>query len=122
MIRQPRWKPDTCGCKVTYKWDDEKHSSVPLGVLDSASLVDEVIPCEEHQGGTMAEQYEAIVGKNQKKNLSVTEALKVLELPDDTWVPWRFEKKGLILTIEDKGKTQDVKDQLSAKGLEVIIE
>jgi hypothetical protein len=67
MIRTTTWRPDTCGCVLSYAWDDAVPDDQRVHTPESLT------PCAEHAGVRDVNDGHAIVtAENQSKNVAVS--------------------------------------------------
>lgn len=122
-MKSTRWSPDTCGCAVTFTWDDSANEEKRVHAFDRAETV-----CAEHEGLAPEDVYEAILAENQSKNRALgqiaaqfpNQTVTTIQ-PDGTlgeaWKPgcepsWDFGKpdatgvRALVLTTPGLSKTE----------------
>ena len=86
MIKTTRWRPDTCGCDIEFKWDD----SLPEeDRTHTASRVNDA--CPAHSYATPKEHYDALVQENRHKNVVVSKIAKDFAVAHDD-VSFSFDK------------------------------
>jgi len=63
--RVTKWSPDTCGCVIHFAWDDTTDETSRVHTFETAEM-----KCEEHAHLDGQELMDAVVAKNQAKNLA----------------------------------------------------
>lgn len=63
-LKETTWRPDTCGCVLTYTWDDavpqDQRTNTPARVVTA---------CVAHPALSVAVHHDTVVKENRKKNL-----------------------------------------------------
>ena len=89
MIHTNSWKPDTCGCKIEYTWDD----AVPNeNRIHTASDIKK--GCPEHSGLlTPVDMLTTLVSENSRKNLTLSELMSYVELGETVEINGKSVKR-----------------------------
>lgn len=77
-IRTTQWKPDTCGCVISYNWDD----TLPLDQI--TFTLQSITKCPNHTN--LADNntaFSAVDAENKRKNQSFDEILQ--NAPNTNW-------------------------------------
>lgn len=98
MIKKTTWYPDTCGCKITYEWDD----SLPAEQIEHKAVDSKL--CEHHKG----------IGKDHR--LALDTALHENRLKNQTLRKIMDESPDLVENLEKDPKKP--KQMVFKEGLE----
>lgn len=94
MIKTTTWGPDTCGCTISYDWDDE----VPQAEITHTNYRI-VKKCPIHQNVSPEEHSEVVKEENARKNIAYGE---VKEAYPDAEIAWEFNsKRELTLNVKN---------------------
>lgn len=135
MIKITGWRPDTCDCVISYRWDDEVAQDERVHELES------IQKCIHHQNETDDNAYSLVKDENVTKNQSLGVILennpdisedvldendKIIgkQLKDGFVYNWSFDQdRKLNIEIPDlsSDKKVEIKDQLdSALGVDKV--
>lgn len=101
-----RWRPDTCGCIVEYKWDTEV---APEARTHTYSRT--IATCPEHAALAGNALYTEVVSENRRKNLVLGIAQGIDSAITDEGYKWSFDANR-VLQASFSGTTPVTRQQI----------
>lgn len=126
-IHYTTWSPDTCGCSVTYQWDDTVDPSVRTHTFYRQDR-----KCPIHAAVQDGDSLLQLVwDENRRKNLTASLATALGNLPSEgqlPWFSWSFNANRALevtinttITAQKKTQIQNACDLQFGPGKVVIL-